>query len=67
MKDMRYFRWRTAIHKPIWAFDRHWYEMFGHLYVLDHPELQTAPNVLEHACPTHDHGASFGEVKPDGG
>ena len=39
MNNMRYFRWRTAIKKPIWVLDQHWYMMLGRLYMLDHPEL----------------------------
>lgn len=41
--NARYFRWRTAIRKPIWAFDRHWYTMLGALYLLDHPDQRQAP------------------------
>ncbi len=44
MLGYRYFRWRTTIHSPVWALDRHWYGMLGRLYMLDHPELRAAPN-----------------------
>lgn len=56
--ELRYFRWRTAIRRPIWAFDRHWYQMLGALYLHGHPKLRNAPESSE---------ANFGEVKPDGG
>jgi len=81
MNGMRYFRWRTAIKKPIWVLDQYWYMMLGRLYMLDHPELRKAPeetpsmgtSVPHRSCskcaPCEHQGedASFGEVKPDGG
>lgn len=27
----RYFRWRTAIRRPIWVIDRHFYGLLGRL------------------------------------
>jgi hypothetical protein len=30
----RYYRWRTAITRPIWILDRHWYGLVGWLYVM---------------------------------
>lgn len=27
----RYFRWRFAIHRPVWVVDRHWYVLLARL------------------------------------
>lgn len=36
MSDIRYFRWRTAIHKPvIWSIDQWWYVLLGVLWSMD--------------------------------
>jgi hypothetical protein len=29
--DIRYFRWRSAIRRPIWFIDRHWYALLTRL------------------------------------
>jgi hypothetical protein len=30
--ESRYYTWRSAIVRPIWVLDRHWYTMLGQLY-----------------------------------
>lgn len=75
MNDARYLRWRSVIGKPLWAVDRHWYQMLGWLHAFDSIDpldkvFSEAPRHLatrpEYAAPDTTE-ADFGEVKPDGG
>lgn len=43
MMEIRYFRWRSAIKRSIWAIDQYWYMMLGMFYVHEHPKLRKPP------------------------
>lgn len=43
---MRYFRWRSAIHKSVWVIDLHWYGLLGALCA--HLVIPRAPTTPGH-------------------